>query len=176
MAIATSCCRRTISRLSLLGLFIACIATFALPASAAPTSLDQYKLQELDLRGDLVRDYALHPTNPAIVYLIGQSGGVYRSTDHGDTWKPLLQIDGRGIAIDHQHPQTVYAGGLRGLYKSTDGGETWNKVLDAGLRSVGVHPASGVVFGGGNGGHIWRSEDGGKTWTEPKLRYRWRNQ
>lgn len=156
-------------RCALVGLIGFCCGTNALgqPATAPPPALQGYEMTKLDLRGDVTRDIAIHPTNPAIVYIIGQNGGVYKSTDSGKNWKQVLATDGRGVAINHQNPETIYAGGFSGVHKSTDGGKTWKQVLKGALRSMGVHPVSGVIFGGGNGGQVFRSDDGGVTWTEP---------
>jgi photosystem II stability/assembly factor-like uncharacterized protein len=73
--------------------------------------------------------------------------GVYKTTDGGQTWKAVLQIDDRTgciqVQIDPKNPDIVYAamyarlrtpygftsGGPKGgLYKSTDAGKTWKKL------------------------------------------------
>ncbi|HKT00129.1 MAG TPA: glycosyl hydrolase [Rugosimonospora sp.] len=67
--------------------------------------------------------------------------GVYRSTDHGRSWRHV-GLDGPGtigaIRFDPRHRNVVYVaaggslftpGGTRGLYKSTDYGRTWRRVL-----------------------------------------------
>lgn len=90
---------------------------------------------------------ALHPnyngTSNQTVYVGGAQGGVWRSTDNGQTWTPLTdampsQAIG-SIAIDPTNPNIIYIGsgeGNRsgdsyygaGLYKTTDGGATWRVI------------------------------------------------
>jgi hypothetical protein len=67
-------------------------------------------------------------------------GGVYRSTDGGETWTYLGLHDTRSIGrvvLDPVDPNVAYIaasailGGNpeRGVFKTTDAGRTWNKVL-----------------------------------------------
>lgn len=57
---------------------------------------------------------AVHPTNPNIVYVGTAQGGLYRSTNGGANWTPIM--DGAqslaigSIAISPSQPETVYVG------------------------------------------------------------------
>jgi hypothetical protein len=57
---------------------------------------------------------AVDPTNPNIVYVGAAQGGVYRSTDGGANWTPLLDsafsLAIGAIAIAPSQPNTVYVG------------------------------------------------------------------
>lgn len=57
---------------------------------------------------------AVHPTNPDIVYAGTAQGGVYRSTNGGTTWTPLmdnaLSLAIGAIAIAPSNPEIVYVG------------------------------------------------------------------
>lgn len=82
--------------------------------------------------------------------------GMYRSTDHGRTWKHLGLEDTHDIpriALDPRDPDVCYVAALghlwghnptRGLYKTSDGGTTWDQLLnlgdDCGACEVAVHP------------------------------------
>jgi photosystem II stability/assembly factor-like uncharacterized protein len=94
-------------------------------------------------------DLRMAPNNPRILYASmwehgrkpwyvlsgGTAGGVFRSTDGGDTWEKLTEglpelIGKVGIDLSASNPQRVYAiveamPGKGGLYRSDDGGETW---------------------------------------------------
>ena len=57
---------------------------------------------------------AVHPTNPDIVYVGAAQGGVYRSTNGGQTWTQLFdaadtQVVG-AVAISPSNPEIVYVG------------------------------------------------------------------
>lgn len=57
---------------------------------------------------------AVHPTNPAIVYVGTAQGGVYRTTDGGTNWTAIMDNAASlaigSIAIAPSQPETVYVG------------------------------------------------------------------
>ena len=57
---------------------------------------------------------AVHPSNPNIVYVGTAQGGLYRTTDGGTTWTPLLDnalsLAVGAVAISPSQPETVYVG------------------------------------------------------------------
>ena len=97
-------------------------------------------------------ELVMHPTNPRILYagmwraerkpwtMIsgGPEGGVYRSTDGGDTWTKLTGglptglVGKVGIAISPANPDRIWAmieaEPAGGLYRSDDAGTTWMRV------------------------------------------------
>ncbi len=81
---------------------------------------------------------AVDPTKEQIMFLGAAAGGVWKTTDGGQTWEPKGdQFSGMGITdiqIDPTNAQTIYvatgdADGYSitsiGILKSTDGGNTW---------------------------------------------------
>ena len=131
-----------------------------------------------------VKALAVHPTDPNTVYTGAASGGVWKSSDGGQTWDPLwdmqesLAIGALGIA--NSNPATVYAGTGEwtpgfgasfpgaGVYVSTDSGGTWSLRNSCLCRRVGklvVDPADAQrVWICGDAG-LERTNDGGATWT-----------
>jgi photosystem II stability/assembly factor-like uncharacterized protein len=116
-----------------------------------------------------VRALAIHPSDPLIVYIGAASGGLWKTTDGGDTWqdvgKDLKSLTFGAIAIDPNNPDVVYAGsgeacsltssiwfGGSGLYKSSDAGETWSQITDGfgeqtHFSDIIVNPSnSNIVF------------------------------
>jgi photosystem II stability/assembly factor-like uncharacterized protein len=102
-------------------------------------------------------DLAFDPQNPQILYtdmwssrrppwttgspLEGHTGGLFKSTDGGETWNPLskglptnAQGLGRiGFGISPSNPNRIYAlvdaaPEVGGLYRSDDSGESWQRV------------------------------------------------
>lgn len=119
--------------------------------------------------GGRVDAIAVHPTNTSIILLGSATGGIWKSTDAGQTWRPVSD-NAPALAISHvafspANPSIAYAatgeadkgtfdGSLAssygtylggGLLKSTDAGETWFRVdtdlpADAIISRVVPHP------------------------------------
>lgn len=120
------------------------------------------------------------------------SGGVWKSTDGGTTFKPVFDkqpVQSIGaIAIDPSHHDTIWVGTGEpwtrnsvsvgnGIYKSVDGGESWTQV---GLKDservakIIVDPRDGNTVYACVPGRLWsdsaerglyKTADGGKTWS-----------
>ena len=102
----------------------------------------------------------MHPDDSDIVYVAAmghlwgpnEDRGVYKSTDGGESWEAILQVNENtgavDVAMDPENPQILYAamyqrrrrpwgfhggGPGSGLYKSTDGGDSWTKLTNSGL-------------------------------------------
>ncbi len=106
-----------------------------------------------------VTSIATHPTDPATAYIGAATGGVWKTTNDGRSWKPLMHHEAAvaigAVALDRKRPSTVYAGtgeasqwylpylGV-GLFRSTNGGRSWTK-LDVPLE--GCYFADLVVAG-----------------------------
>jgi PKD repeat protein len=133
-------------------------------------SYDQYPPRQYGNVGGRVDSIAVHPTNSSILLLGAATGGIWKSTDGGQTWRPVSDY-APALAISHvafsqANPSVVYAatgeadsgtsdsslassfgtylGG--GLLKSLDGGETWFRVdlnlpADAIISRVVPHPS-----------------------------------
>jgi len=115
---------------------------------------------------------AVDPRNADMIYAIagapnGVPGTLYKSTDGGATWKTLATGSAglEAVALDPEHPETVYASGFS-LLRSTNGGRTWSDVSPHGeSAAIGVLAVApgGVVFAGA-GPRLLRSADGGRSW------------
>jgi len=132
------------------------------------------------------------PTQPNTFYFGAVAGGVWKTTDAGNTWDPVFDKQTTtssigAIAVSESDPNVIYAGSgeacIRGnisfgdgVYKSTDAGKTWTNVGLKDTRHIGaviVHPtnpdvafvaALGHAYGPNTERGIYRTRDGGKTW------------
>src|SRR5439155_26704244 len=89
---------------------------------------------------------AFHPTNPAIIYAGAANGGVWKSTDNGQSWDPKSDYQNSlaigALAIDPNDSQRIFAGTGQygaavgtfygnGILRSIDGGNTWTELATA---------------------------------------------
>jgi photosystem II stability/assembly factor-like uncharacterized protein len=152
-------------------------------------------------------DVLIDPSNPSVVYAAlwestlgpwedgnnyeGTHGGLFKSTDGGDTWHPLtkglpdnlvqIQVDLAAsdpkrlyASVSTTHADGYASGSGLGIYRSDDAGETWTKATD--------DPRPAMKIGGGDlpipkvdpkdPNVVYstsivtvRSTDGGHTWT-----------
>ena len=126
---------------------------------------------------------AIDPTDNNTVYIGGAEGGVWKTTDGGNTWNPLTDnmpsLASGSIVIDPANHQTIYAGTGEdnfsgdsyygaGILKSTDGGNTWTNILGPFLHdyvgAIAIQPGNSSVLLCASRIGIWRSTDGGATW------------
>ena len=138
--------------------------------------------------GGRVVSIACHPTNASIAYAASASGGVWKTSDTGNTWAPMTDgaagLNHGAIALDRSFPEVVYAGtgeytqgstGV-GILRSLDGGLNWS-VLASSTTLSGQCSGIAVVSGAtatspaaihwtGTTGYR-RSTNGGVTWTTP---------
>ncbi|MGA9852981.1 MAG: hypothetical protein WBR15_08635 [Gammaproteobacteria bacterium] len=131
------------------------------------------------------------PGNPNIYYVGAASGGVWKSSDGGDTWKAIFEHgDSASIgamSVSPSNPNLLWVGtgeaNIRndtitgaGVYYSPDAGKTWEfkGLKDAGqIAGIVIDPKNpGTVFVAALGDPwgpnpergVFRTTDGGKTW------------
>ena len=121
---------------------------------------------------------ALDPAQPGTLY--ASSNGIWKSSDTGLTWRPVLEGNYSSISADQLRPGTVYAAGASSQ-RSRDGGATWTPIFDQPLLNLFADTAvPGVLYGyfnvfiGGPGNvagpgftfsSLSRTTDDGATWT-----------
>ncbi len=127
------------------------------------------------------------------IYVGAASGGVWKSTNGGNTYKPVFDKAGvqsvGAVTIDPKNPKTVWVGTGEGwmrnsvsigdgVYKSSDGGENWTNM---GLKDsehiakIVVDPkdtdtvyvcATGRLWSDSTDRGVYKTTDGGRTWTK----------
>ncbi len=127
-----------------------------------------------------------------LVYVGAASGGVWKSTDSGTTFKPVFDkqpVQSIGaIAIDPSNNNTIWVGTGEawtrnsvsigdGIYKSTDGGETWTKMglgdsehiakilIDPHSSDTVYACAPGKLWSDSADRGLYKTTDGGKHWS-----------
>jgi photosystem II stability/assembly factor-like uncharacterized protein len=166
--------------------------------SPSPTAKPPYKSMEWRelgpaLPGGRVANVAGSAKNPNLYYAGSAGGGVWKSTDGGETWNAVFEkqdVASIGdVVIDPTNDQVVWVGTGEanprndvipgdGIYKSTDGGATWTHLGLEKTRSISriiVDPrnpdhvivgALGDVFGPSDARGVYVTNDGGKTWSK----------
>jgi photosystem II stability/assembly factor-like uncharacterized protein len=145
-------------------------------------------------------DVAIDPTDSKTVYATlwntrrppwsiyppsyGPGGGIFKSTDGGNTWKPLengIPVDGQGrigITISPTNPRRLYAivdAKVGGLYRSDDAGASWKLISDQKrlwgrgwyFCKIVVDPKDQDTVYVSNTS-VYKSTDAGQTWTAIK--------
>ncbi len=120
---------------------------------------------------------ALHATPEGILFAGTRGGGIFRSTDGGDTWvsasEGLRVPPARGlpsVLVLTQKGHTLYAGTSSNIFYSTDSGDSWQQLAHFQDEIVAI---SGIAFIGDTiyvGRYmeegVFFSDDNGKSWTQ----------
>lgn len=138
-----------------------------------------------------VTDIAVHESKPRSFFIAYASGGVWETTNSGNTMQPVFDHQGTltigDIAIsradrdilwvgtgENNSSRSSYAG--TGIYKSIDGGKTWNFSGLRGSQHIGrilTHPtdpeiawvaSQGPLYSMNEARGIYKTTDGGETW------------
>jgi photosystem II stability/assembly factor-like uncharacterized protein len=136
--------------------------------------------------------FAVDPADPSHYYVAAGSGGVWKTTNSGNTWTPVFDSQGSFsigvVVLDPKNPSVVWVGTGEnnnqrsvaygdGVYKSEDAGRTWHNMglrqsehiarilIDPRDSSVIYVAAPGPLWKGGGDRGLYKSTDGGKTWT-----------
>lgn len=131
------------------------------------------------------------PSQPYTYYFGAVGGGVWKTTDGGNSWDPIFDKQGissiGALAVADSDPNVIYVGSgeacIRGnisfgdgVYKSTDAGKTWTNIGLKDTRHIGdviIHPSNpdvvfvaalGHAYGPNTERGVFRTRDGGKSW------------
>ena len=139
-----------------------------------------------------IADFAVNPNNTSEYYVATASGGVWKTSNKGTTFKPIF--DGQGsysigcVSLDPSNPSIVYVGSGEnnnqrsvaygdGIYKSEDAGKTWKNIglkksehiaeiiVDPNNSNIIYVAAYGPVWSEGGDRGVYKSTDGGANWT-----------
>ena len=178
------------------GLCLFCVTTCTWMASAGAQQYDPKFFSDMrwrsigPFRGGRTVAITGVPHQPTVFYMAAVNGGVWKTTDFGNTWFPIFDHEDTGsvgaIAVAPSNANIIYAGsgeGLQrpdlsvgdGLYKSVDAGKTWEHLglHDAQqITAILVDPqdanrvlvaAQGHPYGPNAERGVFRSIDGGRS-------------
>ncbi len=119
--------------------------------------------------GGYVTRLAVHPNNGEVFAGLG-GGGVFRSTNNGQSWTPdnkdLTNREVRAFAINKSNGN-VFAGTAGGVFCVPNNGDTWipcnSGLTNANVRALAINESNNNIFAGTAGG-IFSSANNGARW------------
>lgn len=138
-------------------------------------------------------DIAVPLQQPHVFYAAAASGGLWKTTNNGQTFEPIFDNEKvfsiGDIAVAPSNPDILWVGTGEannsrssywgdGVYKSVDGGKTWTNMGLKESHHIGrvvIHPTNPDVVYVAALGHLYtenperglyKTADGGKTWTK----------
>ena len=162
-----------------------------LPVNFDPQVATKLRYRYIGPVGNRVSSVAGVVGDPNVYYAGAASGGVWKTTDAGIHWQPVMDnqhVSSIGaLAVSRSNPNVVWAGSgepwIRshislgnGVYKSTDAGRTWHRmgldssgrigriVIDPANPDIVFIAAQGHSYGPQQQRGVFRTRDGGTTW------------
>ncbi len=138
-----------------------------------------------------ITDVDVNPYDPTEIYVAYASGGLWKSSNNGQSFEPLfdhqMSMTIGDIAVDWDHSEVIWVGtgennssrssyAGTGVYKSMDGGQTWDHLGLEETHHIGrivLHPedpetvwvaAIGSLYSAGPDRGVYKTTDGGATW------------
>ena len=159
--------------------------------SAGTFSGLEWRLIGPALMSGRIADIAIDPRDQSVWYVAVGSGGVWKTTNAGTTWKPIFDDQPSysigDVTLDPSNPEIVWVGtgenvGGRhvgygdGVYKSMNGGASWkqmgledsehigNIIVDPNDGNVVYVAAQGPLWSAGGDRGLYKTTDGGANW------------
>ncbi|PHN01673.1 glycosyl hydrolase [Flavilitoribacter nigricans DSM 23189 = NBRC 102662] len=145
------------------------------------------------LMGGRLADIAVHPVDRSTWYVAVGSGGLWKTTNSGISWKPVFDDQPSysigTVTIDPGNPEMIWVGTGEnvsgrhvgwgsGVYLSRNGGRSWQNMgleqsehisrilVDPRNSDVVFVAAEGPLWASGGDRGLYKTEDGGKTWQQ----------
>ena len=134
-----------------------------------------------DSRIDFFLNLAQHPTAPNTMLVSSYPvGGIYLTTDFGQTWEKLSPFTPEHIGFHPMNPEIIYEcdGAIHDwetdLHISYDGGQTWQKKWscipnNSGLFRIAFHPTDPNKWIAGGMKYVHTTNDNGLSWDSQRL-------
>ena len=178
----------------LISLFIFCFTTVQSQNNEAMVkAVSGLSLRSIGpaVMGGRIADIAVSQTDKSTWYVAVGSGGLWKTSNSGITWKPVFDAQSSysigTVSIDPNNSNTIWVGTGEnvsgrhvgwgdGVYKSDDGGKTWKNMglkrsehigkilIDPRNSDIVFVAAEGPLWSSGGDRGLYKSQDGGKTW------------
>ncbi|HLY60599.1 MAG TPA: hypothetical protein VKV95_07510 [Terriglobia bacterium] len=189
--------RRFSKFLLMAAIFLSLVSGMLGPASPAAQQFDPNLFSAMrwrmigPFRGGRALTATGVPGQPEVFYFGAVGGGVWKTTNGGQVWKPIFDHEPiasiGAIAVAPSDPNVIYVGSgeadMRsdisygnGIYKSTDAGATWTHIgledswqfgrilIDPGNPDIVYAAALGHAYAPSAQRGVFRSTDGGRNW------------
>ncbi|SIT04024.1 VPS10 domain-containing protein [Belliella pelovolcani] len=188
--------RRMLNQFKLWGLALLILLSLPEFVTAQQVDMDLFKTMKTRSIGPAgmsgrITAIAAIDDDPNTIYAGAASGGVWKSTSGGITWKPIFEEEKvhsiGAIAVYQKNPNIVWVGTGEGnprnslnlgygIYRSLDAGETWELMgleKTRAIHRIIIHPddpntifvgAIGSPWGEQEDRGVYKTTDGGKTW------------
>ena len=139
--------------------------------------------------GGRANTIAVHPTDNDRILVASESGGLFRSSDHGANWEHVDSLEvfnTNAVAYVPSDPKIVIvtasedfrASNGGGIWRSKNGGASWTHIANPPAPSgvtdrftaweISIAPDSGAIYVGTSYG-VAKSTDNGATWTHADI-------
>jgi len=131
-----------------------------------------------------INTIAFHPSNADTYFVGAASGGIWKTTNDGNSWASLTSnmptLGVSSILVHPSNPDILYLGsgdrdsgdafGL-GVFKSTNGGASWVQItsgMDANttIAELAMHPSDPNIILAATSTGLYRTTNGGASWSK----------
>ena len=127
-------------------------------------------------RAKSIEAIARDPLDANRIWAASFGSGVHRTINGGAGWTSyrtgLVNTFVRSLAVEPNHPDSVFCGTNDGVALSVDGGLTWKSILSttSSVRALAIHPIrTGTIYAGTYGNGVYKSVNAGKNWAQVNL-------
>jgi len=170
------------------------LSTGWLSAQQIPANVvDKIEFREIGptRQGGRYVEFAVVDESPKVIYAATASGGLWKTVNNGQSWKPIFDneniISIGSVAVDQQDTSVVWVGTGEannsrssywgnGIYKSTDGGQSWTNMglpesghigrirIDPSNSDIVYVAALGHLYSDNEERGLYKTTNGGQTW------------
>lgn len=114
--------------------------------------------------------FDIAPSNPNILYAMGETGGLFKTTNKGKQWIQLetgVNSSSEAVCVHPTNPDVCFIGVRGGIIRTGDGGVTWAsawKLQDVWVYDIKINATNTQIILAGTNKGLFRSTNGGVQW------------